>query len=93
MNELTYKILLGIIITGMNIIRAYYRKRYKQTHSVAIKEKNKPREKVLVGLMTLSIAVPGLMWLFTDWLAFGQFHLPDSARLLGFVVGMCRWNV
>ena len=88
MNEMIYKTLLVILIVSMNIIRGYYQKRYKSTHAVTTRVKQKSREKLLVWLMFFSLAIPGLIWLFTNWLSFGQFYLPASVRILGFVIGM-----
>lgn len=88
MNELTYKILLAALVIAKNIIRAYYKKRYKKTHAVTTREKHKPREKMIVWLVFFSLVVPGLMWLFTPWLSFGQFYLPDGFRIGGFIIGM-----
>ncbi|MCU7693140.1 protein-S-isoprenylcysteine O-methyltransferase [Haoranjiania flava] len=89
MNELIYKILLVILVLSMNVIRRYYQKRYKATHALTTRQKHQSREKLMQWLMFFSLAVPGIMWLFTDWLSFAQFDLPDSVRILGFVIGIC----
>jgi protein-S-isoprenylcysteine O-methyltransferase Ste14 len=87
MNELTYKILLGALVVAMNIIRLYYQSRYKTTHVVTEAEIAPKREKRMTLLMFFAMAVPGMMWLFTGWLSFGQFALPDFVRMTGFAVG------
>lgn len=87
MNEFIYKAMLVTLVVSMNIIRGYYQRRYKTTHAVKLKEKASKRENLMVWLMFFSLAVPGLIWLFTPWLSFGQFYLPNSIRVLGFVVG------
>ncbi len=88
MSVTIYKILLATLVLSMNTIRGYYQKRYKSTHVVTTRVKQKGREKLLVWLMFFSLAIPGLIWLFTNWLSFGQFYLPDSVRLLGFIIGV-----
>jgi protein-S-isoprenylcysteine O-methyltransferase Ste14 len=87
MNGLIYKILLILLVIAMNIIRAYYQNKYKTTHAVTTREKYKPREKIIVKMMFFALAVPGLMWLFTPFLSFAQFYLPDAARISGFIIG------
>jgi protein-S-isoprenylcysteine O-methyltransferase Ste14 len=87
MNEITYKILLGLLVIAMNIIRIYYQQRYKATHTVTELEIAPKREKLLTRVMFFALAVPGMVWLFTDWLSFGQLPLPGSARIIGFAVG------
>ena len=88
MNELIYKILLAALVIAMNLIRIHYQKRYKQTHVVTESEIAPKREKLLIAIMSLALAVPGTIWLFTGWLSFGQFALPDSIRIAGFIVGV-----
>ncbi|MDR1356732.1 MAG: isoprenylcysteine carboxylmethyltransferase family protein [Tannerellaceae bacterium] len=87
MNELAYKFLLGALVVAMNIIRLYYQKRYKTSHAAKESEIAPRREKLLTQVMFIALAVPGMMWLFTPWLSFGQFALPDGIRLAGFAVG------
>ncbi len=87
MDELIYKTLLTILVIVMNVIRMYYQKRYKKTHAVTVKERNKPREQKMVWLTFFALAVPGIMWLVTKWLSFGQFYLPDSIRITGVIIG------
>jgi protein-S-isoprenylcysteine O-methyltransferase Ste14 len=87
MNELTYKILLGALVIAMNLIRIYYQKRYRTSHIVKESEIAPKREKLLTQIMFLVLAVPGMIWLFTPWLSFGQFALPDAVRVAGFIVG------
>jgi protein-S-isoprenylcysteine O-methyltransferase Ste14 len=87
MNELTYKILLGVLVLAMNLIRIYYMKRYGKLHK-KVKEIAPVREKRLTQMMFVAMAVPGILWLFTTWLSFGQFALPDGVRVAGFVIGV-----
>jgi protein-S-isoprenylcysteine O-methyltransferase Ste14 len=87
MNDLTYKILLGALVIAMNLIRLYYMKRYGKLHQ-KIKEIAPVREKRLTQMMTVAMAMPGLLWLFTPWLSFGQFALPDGVRMAGFAIGV-----
>jgi protein-S-isoprenylcysteine O-methyltransferase Ste14 len=86
MSELIYKILLGVIVIAMNLIRLYYMKRYGKWHN-KVKEIAPVREKRLTQMMTVAMAEPGILWLFTPWLSFGQFALPDGMRIAGFVIG------
>jgi protein-S-isoprenylcysteine O-methyltransferase Ste14 len=88
MNELVYRILLVTLVIAMNLIRMYYQRRYKQTHAAKESEIAPKREKQLVQIMFVALAVPGMIWLFTGWLSFGQFALPDSIRMAGFIVGV-----
>jgi len=88
LNETTYKILLGLLVVAMNIIRFYFQRRYNVTHSIKVKEKASARERRMVWLMFFALAVPGMMWLFTPWLSFGQFYLPDVIRIAGFLLGV-----
>jgi protein-S-isoprenylcysteine O-methyltransferase Ste14 len=88
MNELLYKILLGALVVAMNLIRMYYQRRYGTTHAVKESEIAPKREKGLTRVMFFALAVPGMLWLFTPWLSFGQFHLPDAVRLAGFAAGV-----
>ncbi|MDR0749638.1 MAG: isoprenylcysteine carboxylmethyltransferase family protein [Tannerellaceae bacterium] len=88
MNELIYKILLAALVIAMNFIRLYYQKRYKTSHAVTEAEIAPKREKRMTILMFFALAVPGMMWLFTGWLSFGQFGLHDGVRIAGFVVGV-----
>jgi protein-S-isoprenylcysteine O-methyltransferase Ste14 len=88
MNELAYKILLAALVVSMNLIRMYYQRRYRQTHATAESEIAPKREKLLTQIMGLALAVPGMLWLFTGWLSFGQFALADGIRIVGFVVGV-----
>jgi protein-S-isoprenylcysteine O-methyltransferase Ste14 len=37
--------------------------------------------------MFFALAVPGMIWLFTDWMSFAQFGLHDGVRIAGFVIG------
>jgi protein-S-isoprenylcysteine O-methyltransferase Ste14 len=46
------------------------------------------REKLLTQIMFVCLAVPGTIWIFTYWLSFGQFALPNSVRIVGLVVGI-----
>ncbi|MDR1645529.1 MAG: isoprenylcysteine carboxylmethyltransferase family protein [Tannerellaceae bacterium] len=87
MNELTYKILLGALVIAMNFIRLHYQRRYKTSHPVTEAEIAPKREKRMTQLMFFALVVPGMMWLFTGWLSFGQFALPDVVRMAGFVIG------
>ncbi|MDR0733276.1 MAG: isoprenylcysteine carboxylmethyltransferase family protein [Dysgonamonadaceae bacterium] len=88
MNDIAYKILLAALVIAMNLIRMYYQKRYKQTHATTESEIAPKREKLLTQMMALALAVPGMIWLFTGWLSFGQYALPDSVRIAGFAVGV-----
>ena len=88
MNNIAYKILLAALVVALNLIRMYYQKRYKQTHATTESEISPKREKLLTQIMGLALAVPGMIWLFTGWLSFGQFALPDSVRIAGFAVGV-----
>jgi protein-S-isoprenylcysteine O-methyltransferase Ste14 len=88
MNELVYKILLAALVIAMNLIRIYYQKRYKQTHATTEAKIAPKREKLLTQIMFVALAIPGMIWLFTGWLLFGQLDLPDSIRIAGFVVGV-----
>jgi protein-S-isoprenylcysteine O-methyltransferase Ste14 len=87
MNELIYKILLAVLVIAMNLIRIYYMKRYGRLHT-KVKEIAPVREKRLTQMMFVAMAVPGLLWLFTSWLSFGQFALPDGVRIAGFAIGV-----
>ncbi|MDR2469618.1 MAG: hypothetical protein LBD27_03960 [Tannerella sp.] len=86
MNELTCKILYAALILAMNFIRMYYAGRYKRLHNKDT-EIAPRREKSMTWLMFAAMAVPGMIWLFTSWLSFGQFALPDRVRIAGFVIG------
>jgi protein-S-isoprenylcysteine O-methyltransferase Ste14 len=88
MNEFVYKILLATLVIAMNIIRMYYQKRYKKSHVATEAEIAPKREKLLIAIMSCAMAVPGMIWLFTGWLSFGQFALPDGVRIAGFVAGV-----
>jgi protein-S-isoprenylcysteine O-methyltransferase Ste14 len=88
MNELAYRILLAAPVIAMNLIRMYYQKRYKLTHATTESEIAPKREKRLTQMMFFALAVPGMMWLFTGWLSFGQLALPDCVRIAGFVIGV-----
>jgi protein-S-isoprenylcysteine O-methyltransferase Ste14 len=87
MNELAYKILLAAPVIAMNLIRIYYRKQYRRTHATIESEIAPKREKRLTQMMFFALAVPGMIWLFTGWLSFGQLTLPDGIRITGFVIG------
>ncbi|MFZ6013092.1 MAG: protein-S-isoprenylcysteine O-methyltransferase [Bacteroidota bacterium] len=87
MNEIIFKILLTLLVISMNSIRFYFQKRYKITHAVKVKEKASIRERLMVLLMFFALAVPGMIWLFTPLLSFGQFYLPDILRIVGFLIG------
>lgn len=87
-NELTYKIMLVLLVLAMNLIRAYYQRRYRTTHTQTVLERATTRERRMVWLMFFALAVPGMMWLFTSWLSFGQFQLPTEVRVLGFMIGV-----
>jgi protein-S-isoprenylcysteine O-methyltransferase Ste14 len=91
MNEIIYKILLGALVLGMNFIRLHYQRRYKTSHAVTEASIAPKREKQMTFLMFFALAVPGMMWLFTGWLSFGQFALPDAIRIAGFVIG--AWSM
>jgi protein-S-isoprenylcysteine O-methyltransferase Ste14 len=86
MNELTCKILLAVLVVAMNLIRIYYMRRYGKLHN-KVEEIAPVREKRLTRMMAVAMAGPGLLWLFTPWLSFGQFVLPDAVRVAGFIVG------
>jgi protein-S-isoprenylcysteine O-methyltransferase Ste14 len=86
MNAIIYKILLGALVIAMNIIRIYYMRRYRTSHATESEIAPK-REKRLTQLMFFALAVPGMMWLFTGWLSFGQFTLHDGIRIAGFLIG------
>jgi protein-S-isoprenylcysteine O-methyltransferase Ste14 len=87
MNELIYKISFGVLVIAMNLIRIYYMRRYGKLHN-KVKEIAPVREKRLTQMMFVAMAVPGILWLFTPWLSFGQFALPDGVRIAGFVIGV-----
>jgi protein-S-isoprenylcysteine O-methyltransferase Ste14 len=91
MSELTYKIFLGALVLTMNFIRLYDQRRYKTSHTVTEASIAPKREKQMTLLMFFVMAVPGTIWLFTDWLSFGQFALPDSIRIAGFAIGI--WSI
>jgi hypothetical protein len=78
MSEPTYKIFLGALVLTMNFIRLYYQRRYKTSHTVTEASIAPKREKQMTLLIFFVMAVPGTIWLFTDWLSFGQFALPDA---------------
>ncbi|MDR1172399.1 MAG: isoprenylcysteine carboxylmethyltransferase family protein [Bacteroidales bacterium] len=88
MSGLIYKILLGMVVVAMNVIRIHYMKRYGKRHHKE-KEIAPVREKRLTQMMFVVMAIPGVLWLFTPWLSFGQFALPDGVRIAGFAVGVC----
>jgi protein-S-isoprenylcysteine O-methyltransferase Ste14 len=88
MNDITYKILLAALVIAMNLIRIYYQKRYKWTHAATESEIAPKREKLLTQIMFVALAIPGMIWLFTGWLSFGQYALPGSLRVAGFAVGV-----
>ncbi|MDR1156639.1 MAG: isoprenylcysteine carboxylmethyltransferase family protein [Bacteroidales bacterium] len=88
MSGLIYKILLGVLVVAMNVIRIHYMKRYGKWHDRE-KEIAPVREKRLTQLKFVALARPGILWLFTPWLSFGQFALPDGVRIAGFAVGAC----
>jgi protein-S-isoprenylcysteine O-methyltransferase Ste14 len=89
MSELIYKILLAALVISMCLIRLHYQRRHKQIRANVEKTASARREKALVGFMTLMQAGPGMLWLFSPWLAFGQFYLPDTVRIAGFIIGSC----
>ena len=89
MNGVAYRILLAALVVSMNLIRMYYQRRYRRTHAATESEIAPKREKLLTQIMGLALAVPGMMWLFTGWLSFGQFALADGIRIGGFAVGVC----
>jgi protein-S-isoprenylcysteine O-methyltransferase Ste14 len=91
MNELAYKIFLGAMVLAMDFIRLYYQRRYKASHAVTEASIAPKREKQMTLLMFFALAVPGMMWLFTGWLSFGQLALPDGIRIAGFVIGI--WSI
>ncbi len=88
MKEIDYKIALTLLVLTMNFIRIYYQARYKKTHAEKQKERKPVREKILVGIMTFSLACPGLLWLLTSLLDFAQFPLHDFWRISGFLIGV-----
>jgi protein-S-isoprenylcysteine O-methyltransferase Ste14 len=88
MDDIIYKVILGVLVIAMNLIRMYYQKRYKKSHAVTEAEIAPKREKLLIAIMTCTLALPGTIWLFTGWLSFGQFVLPDSMRIAGCVIGI-----
>jgi hypothetical protein len=89
MSELIYKILLATLVISMNLIRLHYQRRYKKIHAHVEKAVSEKHEKALMGFMTLMLEGTGMLWLFSPWLSFGQFYLPDAVRLVGFAVGAC----
>jgi protein-S-isoprenylcysteine O-methyltransferase Ste14 len=88
MDEFIYKILLAALVIAMNIIRIYYQRRYKKSHTVTEAEIAPKREKLLTAIMFCVMTLPGMAWLFTGWLSFGQFALPGGVRMAGFVAGV-----
>jgi protein-S-isoprenylcysteine O-methyltransferase Ste14 len=88
MNELAYKVLLGFLVVAMNLIRIYYQNRYKTSHAVKEAEVAPGREKRLTRLMFFALAVPGILWLFTPLISFGQIPLHEGIRLAGFALGV-----
>jgi protein-S-isoprenylcysteine O-methyltransferase Ste14 len=88
MNAIAYRILLASLVIAMDIIRMYYQRRYKQTHATTESEIAPKREKLLTYIMFFAFAVPGMIWLFSGWLSFGQIALPDGIRIAGFAVGV-----
>ncbi|MDR1723545.1 MAG: isoprenylcysteine carboxylmethyltransferase family protein [Tannerella sp.] len=87
MTELIYKLLYVALIVAMNFIRTYFKRRYKRLHRKDA-EIAPRREKLLTQMMFCAMALPGMLWIFTTWLGFGQFALPDWVRLAGFAVGV-----
>lgn len=86
MKELLFKLLYAALVIAMNVIRICYMGRYKKRHNKE-KEVAPVREKRLTQMMLVAMAIPGIVWLFTEWLSFGQVALPDGARAAGFVIG------
>ncbi len=84
MPALIFKVIyLGSLVAEI-VIRATF-DRMRRRNSVQTNRAS-PQEAVLFGLLTLGSFFLPLVYVFTPWLSFADYHLPDWAGWLGVVI-------
>lgn len=71
------------------VIRMPYNRQRQQTQ-VATDRVTVWQEKVLLGLLFVSLVVP-LIYIFTDWFAFADYTLPSWAGIAGVLLLLLLW--
>jgi protein-S-isoprenylcysteine O-methyltransferase Ste14 len=90
MAELIFKSAFALSILLEIVIRMPYN-RIRQRTDVATDQVS-ATEKTLLGLMTLGIFFLPVIYLFTDWLSFADYHLPNWLGIVGIVLlGLGLW--
>lgn len=81
MDELTYKIIFGLLWILFILIRVPHDKRYQKAEKKKISGGG--LERFLVLLLSLGLFFMPLLWIFSPWLNSYAMHLADGFRLLG----------
>lgn len=86
------RMLYGMVLVAFVVVRIVYRRRGDGERSAV----RPARERWLTRIMTLSVALPALLWLGTPTISFAQTPLPEAVSWLGYVtalagVGLLAW--
>ena len=84
METLLLKIGYAIVLIGTFIIRYPHEKR-NRSNTIRIDKKH-TLEKILLGLVFLGMMIIPLIYIFTSWLSFADYVLPNSLHILGLLL-------
>ncbi|ADK85847.1 Isoprenylcysteine carboxyl methyltransferase [Desulfarculus baarsii DSM 2075] len=86
MDELFFRIALGVLLVAYTMIRLPHARTYKGVKK--IKTEGQKRERLLVGLATVGTFILPLVWVFTGWFAALDIGLGDEIRIFGILLAV-----
>lgn len=84
--ELATKIFAVLVLITPQVIRYYFKQKYKESHAEKIDVRKPKCEKILYLFVSTSFSLPVLLWLF-DLLNFAIINFDDSLRIVGILIG------
>ena len=84
MDTILLKIGYAIVLIGTFVIRYPHEKR-NRSNTIRVDKKH-TLEKILLGLVFLGMMIIPLIYIFTSWLSFADYVLPNSLHILGLLL-------
>lgn len=93
-NELTFRILLGLLIGSFVLHRGNYRRKHSPDQEDVLREKQADRATALTGLLSLAALLSSFVYFFKpEWMAWAAIGLPAWARWLAVPLALAGFFV